>query len=113
MKSNYVKYLFLVFLVMPTNSKSQTKFTTTIIFPKTVNLSKVNIEYDNGRETVPFKITNKNKEIVISGLYYSKYIILTIYNSYDDNQVVYANRYFLGKKSKIIMYEKDYFLNRY
>lgn len=77
---------------------SQKKFTATFSFPKTLDLSKLNIQVDNGfgRLTTDYKIL-KDNEIILSGIYYSKYAAIVLNYPQTEN-MNFRNFFFLNEK---------------
>lgn len=89
---------------------SQKKFNVTLSFPQTLDLNKINIQVDNGfgRLTADYKIL-KDNEIVLSGVYYSKYAGIVL-NYPQTGSMLFRNFFFLTEnpaKIKFLTAAKD------
>jgi thiol-disulfide isomerase/thioredoxin len=89
------------------NSKAQTKFTVRIIFPSSIKLNKINIEYHNGFKILPFSIDSTNRTIKLTGVFYSKYPQLIISYTVANNEDLYQKKYFLEKNASLIFYNNS------
>lgn len=89
---------------------SQKKFSVTLSFPQTLDLSKLNIQVDNGfgRLATDYKIL-KNNEIALSGFYYSKYAAVNLNYPQSDSTSFRAFFFFDEKPGKIkfLIFAKD------
>jgi thiol-disulfide isomerase/thioredoxin len=86
------------FLTLSFSVFSQKNFSVALSFPQTLDLSKLNIQVDNGfgRLATDYK-TLKNNEIILSGFYYSKYAAIVLYYPQADN-TTFRSFFFLSEK---------------
>ncbi|MBL0199878.1 MAG: TlpA family protein disulfide reductase [Chitinophagaceae bacterium] len=101
MKIRYKICLGLLFSTLFGVSKAEVRFNAKIIFPLSIELNKISIEYHNGLQIIPYKISTQSHIIEISDVYYSQYPVLIITYNTNDNIVTYPERYFLEKKSEL------------
>jgi len=88
-------------------SNAQIKFNTEIIFPSSVELSKLSIEYNDGFKIIPFNTNGKNNIIKISGICYSTHPVLIISYNPENNLPFYPKRYFLKPNSSLTYYKNS------
>jgi hypothetical protein len=76
----------------------QKKFEVTLSFPEALDISKLNIELDNGfgRLSTDFKST-KHNEVALSGVYYSRYMAIVL-NYPQTEHMVFKNFFFVNEK---------------
>jgi thiol-disulfide isomerase/thioredoxin len=100
MQMKYILCSLLLFFHLCGVAIGEKRFYTKIVFPASIQLDEINIQYHNGFQLVPFKILSQNHTIVISDLYYTKYVELII--NYNGKGILHpSNSYFLERISKI------------
>lgn len=77
----------LTFLFFFYSATAQKPFSVKIQFPPNINLNNVRIGYENGQERKAVEPKFVNNKLTISGVYYSKYVTLWIYDDLKDNFV--------------------------
>lgn len=100
--------IFVLMLLMYNYSEGQTKFKVSLEIPKGLDIKKWRISYNDGK--VDTRVENDliiNNKIIISGLFYSRYVMLTLY--YPTNNIfdVPAVFYFNEKPASIILFKTD------
>ena len=79
--------------------EAQKTFSTTITFPSSANMSNISASYYDGLNEVSLKVEANSKKIIIAGLTYSEFPLLTVVNRIS-NKMVYA-AYFLKNNSYV------------
>lgn len=82
--NSILKYLCF-FLLFSFVAQAQKPFRVKIQFPKNINIENVKIGYDNGQERIGADPKFVDNQATISGIYYSKYLTLWIYDELKDN----------------------------
>jgi thiol-disulfide isomerase/thioredoxin len=87
-----------LFLTLSPCLLCQKKFDVTLCFPQTLDLSKINVQVDNGfgRLTTDYRIL-KNNEIILSGVYYSMYAAIVLNYPQSEN-MSFRNFFFFNEK---------------
>lgn len=94
-----------MFLNLCGEAKGEKRFYTKIVFPASIKLEDINIQYHNGFQLIPFTISSKSHTIDISDVYYTKYVQLIInYNRKGSKNS--SSSYFLERISEV-----DYIMN--
>ena len=83
-------------------TKSQNTFVSKLIFPSSMVMSKIKIDFHNGYKIVPLNFDTSSRIVLVSGIYYSKYPELII--SFNSDSIVIQKKYFVEKKSVIKYY---------
>ena len=104
MKSIF-KYLILAFF--PLTIQAQKAFSVEIQFPENINTENIRIGYENGKERIGFPTKFVNNKITVSGMYYSKYMTLWIYDDLKDSFVNWNDFWVEGLSASISFLEVD------
>lgn len=107
MKVKYRLYLVVLFSTLFGITKAEKRFSTKIIFPSSIELNKITIEYHNGLQIIPYKIDTHKNILEISAVYYSRYALLIITYNPNNNLTIYPEKYFIEKKSTLTYYENS------
>jgi len=93
------KYIF--FILLPFVTMAQKPFSVKIQFPKYIDVKNIKIGYENGQELIGNESKFINNEVIISGIYYSKYVTLWIYDDVKDSFVNWNYYWIEGSSASI------------
>lgn len=93
--------LIYIFLLFSSSSVAQKTFHLTVIIDKTIDIKKLNISCDNGKNMISATDSFKNNTLNITGEFYSKYV--TVHMDYDANSSnAFYHEFWISDKKAII-----------
>lgn len=105
MKINAIFWLVVFNFFFFTATKAQKKFDSKLIFPSSVMMSKIKIEFHNGYKIVSLNFDTASHVVSVSGISYTKYPELIV--SFNSDSAPVQKKYFVEKKSVIKYYSNS------
>lgn len=98
------KSVIILLALFASNAEAQERFSATITFPSSADVSSISASYYDGQNVIPLAIELNKKKIIIDGLMYSTFPLLTVVNQMGDKSEY--SSYFLKNDSYIKFIQK-------